>query len=316
MIAGSLLGNWMSGLGPESMPALQGFAQRALADARPTLAEFSLSNFLGEIREGLPKAISSAGFFQERGRYFKGIGKDYLNAQFGWVPFLSDLQKLAYALFRAQSKLNAITGTPVRRHLKGPKVTDTRQHTGVQFNLGVTSGSADGLVLPISGETSYPYVIGVGNGTVIETIDSTLNFSGSFVTLLPESFDDSAYLDRFWQLVDLRVTPSVLWNLSPWTWLVDWFLDIQGVIDANLQVGDENLLIHYAYASQKITYRSLGWVTDPFFGYTGDKLACVIEGTHYRRVRANPYGFTVGTFGGLSTSQLAILGALGLSRGR
>ena len=306
----------MSGIGSESTPALEGFAQRALADARPTLAEFSLSNFLGEIREGLPKGITTSGFFQERGKYFKGIGGDYLNAQFGWIPFLSDLQKLAYALFRAQSKLNAITGTPVRRHLKGPKTNEVRQHTGVQFNLGATQGQGDGLMKPITGESNSPFVIGVGNGTVIETVDTAFNFSGSFVTLLPERYDDTKYNDRFWQLVDVRITPSVLWNLSPWTWLVDWFLDIQGAIDANLQVSDENLLIHYAYASQKTTYSALGWVTDPFTGYTGDKLVSVIRGTLYRRVRANPYGFTVGTFGGLSTSQLAILGALGLSRGR
>jgi hypothetical protein len=310
------MGTWISQLGSEATPNLEGFAQRALAGARPTLAEFSLSTFLGEIREGLPRAITSSGFFQERGKYFKGIGKDYLNAQFGWLPFLSDLQKLAYALFRAQSKLNAITGTPVRRHVKGPKTNEVRQHAGVQFNLGAFAGSAEQLVKPIPNESPGSYAIGVGNGTVIERIDSSLNFSGSFVTLLPESYDDTKYLDRFWQLVDIRVTPSVLWNLAPWTWLVDWFLDLQGAIDANLQVSDENLLIHYAYASQKIEYSSLGWVTDPVSGYTGDKLASLIRGTLYRRVRANPYGFTVGTFGGLSTSQLAILGALGLSRGR
>ena len=155
----------------------------------------------------------------------------------------------------------------------------------------------------------------VGTGTALETIDSSLNFSGSFVTLLPEAYDDRKYLDRFNQLVQVDVTPSVLWALAPWSWLVDWFLDIQGAIDANLQAGDENLLIHYAYASYKVKYRQLIW-GEANSNWSGSRLSAVTEGTYYKRIRANPYGFTVGTFGGLSTAKLAILAALGLSRGR
>ncbi len=309
-----LLGGWGYDLGSETVPELEGFAQRALVDAKPSIAEFSLSHFLGEIREGLPNPLPNI-HWKDTAQFVRGVGKDYVNVQFGWEPLLSSLRDFGYALVRAQHKLNTIQGVPIRRHVKGPRSQQSRQHDGVTLDLA-TGGSqvVTSQALPGYGSAGYS-INNVGTGTVLETIDSRFNFAGSFVTLLPKTYDDTQYLDRYNKLVDVNVTPSVLWALSPWSWLVDWFLDIQGTIDANLAAGDETLLIHYAYASYKAKYRQLIW-GEPHASYKGDRLMAVTEGTLYRRVRANPYGFTVGTFGGLNADQLAILGALGLSRGR
>ena len=73
--------------------------------------------------------------------------------------------------------------------------------------------------------------------------------------------------------------------------------------------------MHYAYASLKSSYRQLIW-GQSYADWTGDKLQAVTEGTYYKRIRANPYGFTVGSFGGFSLTQQAILAALGISKGR
>jgi len=205
--------------------------------------------------------------------------------------------------------------------VRGPRFQDSRQFDNV--SLRVYTGPRDGGsdlnkrvpsgISPINGNITDA----IGTGQVIETIDSSFNFSGSFVTLLPKSFDDNTYIDRLNQLIDVRITPSVLWQLAPWSWLVDWFFDIQGTIDSNSLATDETLLIHYAYASYKAKYRQMIWGNSTNASWTGpNQLYGLTEGTYYKRVRANPYGFTVGTFGGLNTSQLAILAALGLSRGR
>jgi len=315
-----LFSGWTGGIGPDSAPDLAAFAQRALADARPSLAEFSLSTFLGEIREGLPKLLPAA-LMRDKGSFFRSVGSDYLNVQFGWIPFITTLRDLGYSLYRAQHKLNAITGTPVRRHVRGPRFQDSRQFNNVPLRIytGPRDGGSDlnRRILSGIGPNNGNITDAIGIGQVIETIDSSLNFSGSFVTLLPKSFDDNTYIDRLNQLIDVRITPSVLWQLAPWSWLVDWFFDIQGTIDSNSLATDETLLIHYAYASYKAKYRQMIWGNSTNASWTGpNQLYGLTEGTYYKRVRANPYGFTVGTFGGLNTSQLAILAALGLSRGR
>lgn len=312
----SRLHDWTLAPGSVDVSSLVGFAQRAVVDARPSLVEFSLSTFLGEIREGLPTLLPS--LLRDKGSIMKSAGKDYLNVQFGWLPFITSLRDIGYSLFRAQTKLNAIQGTPVRRHIKGPSTQAFRQIDGVNFNAQVATLGSTGLFdrMPLPGYTTAGYSVnGIGSGTVLQTLDTSLNFAGSYVTLLPKEFDDTRYLDRLNQLIDPRITPSVLWALSPWSWLVDWLLDIQGTIDANLMAGDETLLVHYAYASLKSSYRQLMW-GNPSVNWSGSKLTGVTEGTYYKRIRANPYGFTVGSFGGFSAPQQAILAALGISKGR
>jgi hypothetical protein len=313
------LHDWRNGLGTQSTQDLDAFAKKALVETAPTLSEFSLAGFLGELREGLPKALPAI-MLRDKGRFFKSVGSDYLNVQFGWIPFLKDLQAIAMALSRASYKLNAIQGVPIRRHFGSTRVQDQRQFDNARLDLMVGPRfNAASTVRKIEGNNplTEALVLNVGTGTVLQTTESKMTFVGSYVTLLPKQFDDSSYISRLNQLMDLSITPAVLWQLSPWSWFVDWFLDIQTSIESNLLAGDENLLIHYAYASQKVVYRQLIWGVPSITNWKGPSgLHAVTEATYYRRIRANPYGFSVGPFGGLSNSQLAILGALGLSKKR
>lgn len=144
---------------------------------------------------------------------------------------------------------------------------------------------------------------------------------------MPLGFDPSDYLSRLNQLVNIKLTPEVLWELAPWSWLIDWNLRIGDTIAANELAANDLLVMHYGYAMEKTTMRDLlvldtsanpSSLPPGTYGSAWQNLPksySYVATTEYkRRLRANPFGFRTGGTSALSVGQLSILGALGLTR--
>jgi len=111
------------------------------------------------------------------------------------------------------------------------------------------------------------------------------------------------------------LTPALLWELTPFSWLIDWFANIGTLISVNQALQENNLVLRYGYLMQKntalVTIAHPGY---PFYtGHTGP-LSATLTYEWKQRVRATPYGFGINT-ATLSASQWAILAALGLTSG-
>lgn len=314
---------------PPSVPSgLETFAQQAYARTAPSAVVFDAAQFLGELREGLPKLAFST--VQSGARFYKGLGSDYLNVEFGWKPFLNDLIKMGQALSGATSILKGQNSRVHRRY-----ALPTRYES---WNAPVSYGASTfgwyglrGQVTPsLLPDTGKSWTIGINmSGTAIRTRETTRWFEGEFTNFMPLGFNPDSYLERLNALVNVRITPATLWELAPWSWLVDWYLKIGDTIKANENAANDKLIMHYGYAMEKMIQRDLlsvdmtnnprtvktqypysYWVGLPTHG------SWVSEYTVKRRIRANPYGFRVGGAQALSGSQLAILGALGLTKTR
>lgn len=115
--------------------------------------------------------------------------------------------------------------------------------------------------------------------------------------------------------------PEVLWQLAPWSWMVDWFVKIQDTLGVVALASDQKVVMNYGYVMERARYRSV-LTFSPISGGgiyypTKNQLkryTVVTESQYNRRIRANPFGFQVSSFGGFSPDQLAILAALGISR--
>jgi hypothetical protein len=144
-------------------------------------------------------------------------------------------------------------------------------------------------------------------------------FEGEYVYLPKAGFNPGDHLERFETLMKTDLTPSDLWQLSPWSWLVDWFLDIGGAIEAYETATSSRVLSTYAYAMEETLTRkgSLIWSIAPDTNryYAGPR-SFAGEWVYHRklRIRANPFGFTLNPTVSLTALQLGILGALGLTR--
>lgn len=143
-------------------------------------------------------------------------------------------------------------------------------------------------------------------------------FDGSFTSFFDYPDVDSDWLTKARALVAMDLTPEVLWELAPWSWLVDWAFRIQSSIKANALAGDKQIVMNYGYVMERTSFRSMfkGTITRynsyPLVGL--EKFFLSTEDQYFTRLRANPFGFTASSPSALSVDQLAILGALGLSR--
>jgi hypothetical protein len=147
------------------------------------------------------------------------------------------------------------------------------------------------------------------------------SFEAEFVRLPEGQKDYSSYLVKLDELMRWDITPMDLWQLAPWSWLVDWFFDIGGQLDAWNSATSNHILSLYAYGMREESIETttlLSNVRGTAGGvYSGPPtLYSRVEATHKQRIKANPFGYVLNPMQQLSAGQMAILGALGLTKVR
>jgi len=299
--------------------------------AAPRSEVFDAAVFAGELREGLPRLVPE--LLKGKANFFKSAGSDYLNVQFGWKPFLNDLQNAARALADATSWVTKPIG-PIHRS-RGTKVeiAPVSVASPVQgMQVAPTWGYLPAF-LTVAEQREIHRVLGYdysksGGGGVNQSFtgnrvhlqERTTWFEGNFFLLPKVGFDPQNFYDRLTALVDLNVTPSTLWELAPWSWLVDWFSHVGDSLTLAEQLADDRVHAQYAYGME--TYRSFSFYDGKFsfrnngYVHSGSTFQDGCSELYIRkeRVRANPFGFIAGGTAALNEGQNAILLALGLTK--
>lgn len=306
-----------------SSSSLEAWGQKAYASSAEGFFRFDMMRFLGELREGLPKLASDT--LRHGAHFYKGLGSDYLNAKFGWEPFISDLQGFAKALAEASGSLKPYSAHRVRGMRPIEVVANATTQPGVPF---VTSILPSGFPPPYL-RPGMRQITNSGAANRGMRYEFTAGFSeethrwfeGEFSFFPYLTSDPDNFLARYTSLMRKDITPSTLWELAPWSWMVDWFADIGSTISANEFAQNPSIISSYAYAMETITHKYYSSVTvednpaDSYYTYVGPRAFYqVIEITRKRRIRANPFGFNPVTNTSLNPGQWAILGALGVSR--
>jgi len=286
----------------------------AISRVKPTNPVAGLTAALAELKtDGLPHVESSVDW-TDKATLASGAGEDYLNVQFGWVPFVSDVSSFASGVTHARAVIEQYKrgiGRPTRRTYHFPAKKSTSETIiGTGFPWGPQTGEfvSRGSGTPKAGLLSFQ-----------DDVVQERWFSGAFTYYFPSDILGSSKLADYAILakqLGLEITPSVLWQVTPWSWAVDWFSNMGDVISNWSAFHEDGLVLLYGYMMEHtIVTRtfSLRGVTDSL----GDPievpdLTAVVE-TKVRSA-ANPYGFGV-SWDGLSLFQTSILGALGLTKG-
>lgn len=307
---------------------LAALGTRAISLCAPAVPEVSASSIFGELARDLPAFPGSTLL---RSLQMSGFGDEYLNLVFGLIPTLADAKRLAKVLSTYTQRLHQLrrdAGRPVRRTWSFPQVTRAEILTGADLvgsNTQVIVGQQVGFDRKYSVGSGSSSTQRVANNYyaeqavfIREVVDTW--FSGSFTYVLPELPGVSGRFERYLvemdRLLGIDLDSSAAWQLSPWSWLVDWFIDVSAQMDVISVNYDSNLVLNYGYAMQQ-TERSVVhkvvFKNDPALGSTWINTA--MRSRSQRRIRANPYGFVLQTDGEFwNAYRLAILGALGLSR--
>jgi hypothetical protein len=297
-----------SGLPEYSVPSkgsILGYGTTAIAQTTPTSPLFSAATFLGEIRnDGLPSP-SGVTLWRERAKSFKALGSEYLNVEFGWRPFVNDLQSFAHSVKKASGHVQEFTSKTSRRIRVGHRSGGSFNHQQLKTDLFVFIGDT-------SGAWERP------PGTLVIESGTEQWFKGAYTYYSPSTgpFENVVNFERQANhLLGTRLTPEVVWNLAPWSWALDWYGNMGDVMHNLSTIGHDGLVLEWGYvmSHSKVEYNA----STPFYDGGFAPSACTSRWVRETKLRfpASPY-FGFGAIGSLSDRQSAILAALGMSRGR
>lgn len=282
----------------------------AIAATVPTAPVTSLANFLGELyRDGIPDLIGRS--IRRQGLTFESLSKEYLNYEFGWKPLVSDLRKFAKLVIKSNDLIKQYerdSGNNIaRRHVFPPIVTTS-----------ISSTTPWAVTPPLRTAT---FASGLYQGPLTKTSVSTTEFwfSGTYSYFLNFGDDSRSRFEHSVsiaeKLLGFEITPEVVWNLAPWTWLVDWFVNIGDVFTNASAFLKDGLIMRRGYIMSRKSSVDTYTLDNIAFGI-GGKVGRMSQsfGTVSKiRHRAYPFGF--GLVPGVFTPrQWAILAALGITR--
>lgn len=302
--------------------ALNALGATAVARCAPSRPTVSLAASLLEAwHDGLPHLIGRetwASRISDARDLARSGSSEFLNVQFGWLPLISDVLAFTKTVIHLDKLIKQY-------------ISDNGQVVRRTYYFPPESTITDQIVCP----SAYPG-LGTNGGRCLDSSPAIMGqiarhrevrkqvwFSGGFVYHLGRSFFSSLYspfaseFQAKSHLFGLELTPDVLWEITPWSWAVDWFSNVGDVIhnaSAWLQDGlvmKYGYIMEHTYAADTYTYVGPTNLNDPSVTARPTPLNLVCE-TKVRRV-ANPFGFGL-SMSGLSTLQKAILAAVGLSR--
>lgn len=272
-------------------------------------------------REGLP-SIPGVPTWKERTRILRGAGSEFLNAEFGWLSLVSEIGDVVKAARTSRDIMNQY------HHGEGRNT-----HRRFDFPLDRYYQEMDvGVVIPrfVGPPTSFESGIPdrITPTAKVSLLRETKRwFEGCFTYALPSSTNSWRKALGFGsnadQLFGLALSPDILWELTPWSWAVDWFSNAGEVVNNVTNFGLAGLVMRYGYMMTETVERvSLDIGPYPWLGKSdsgkainrySDPCSAGYESVTKRRVPASPFGFSVG-WEGLSPTQLAITAALGITR--
>lgn len=296
-----------------SNSTLDAWGSKAIAECKPTNSVADASVFLAELfREGIPKMIGSTLWRDRTEATLKKGGSEYLNYEFGWKPIANDIRKFMYGVAHARTVLEQYerdAGRVVRRRFSFPP----EESTSVEL-MGT------GLRAYMNPSSQPQYADGPATGRLhrISTTSRRRWFSGAFTYYIPGGLTSNGVLDEYTSqarnVLGLKLTPELIWNLAPWSWAADWVSNLGDVISNASDWASDGLVLRYGYVME----HTIAKHTYAYSGSTGLRSdlkpvnVSLCSETKTRR-KATPFGFGL-TWSGLSPRQLAIAAALGITK--
>lgn len=289
-----------------------------ISSTAPTQPQSSLATFLGEfVGDGLPSLFGSV--LRAKGLSARSFSEEYLNVQFGWIPFLNDVKKLLNAVVHSYDIVEQFrrdSGKFIRRRRWLPPERTYAESTIVDSS----SGNAIFRTTMFSALNFAPRQC-----KIQDVITTQWGFSAAYSFFLDPGDTVMGRMKQYEQLANqllgTRLTAEVLWELTPWSWLIDWMSDMGDIISSASLLSEDGLVLRYGYlmrttrAQRSVVFDTRGV---PGSGATGTSIKSNTLWTSVlkERVGASPYGFgslySPSTF---SARQWSILAALGMTSG-
>jgi len=296
---------------------LDEYGATAISLCKPTNSIGDVQTLLGEtVKDGIP-SIPGSRIWKKRANAIVGLADEFLNYAFAILPTIKDISDIRKAAEHASSVLQQYerdAGKVVRRQFHFDK--EITESTDIPFP------SVDSVLqtwsIPKNGfRTSKPL------GPTLRKSKLTRErwFSGAFTYYIPSGTDSWKALVGAGASADslfgTTLDPDTIWELTPWSWAIDWFTNAGDVISNLQDFVDGGLVMHYGYIMEHtINEYSYFMPSSNLIGAENMGVGPLTLKTEVKvRRPASPFGFGL-TWNDLSSFQLAILAALGITRSR
>lgn len=310
--------NIRSGLTESGVTWLDLMAHGATGIARsiPTIPETSIFTILGEIREGLfsapgyqtAKLFKAAPDWAARWQLgLKSASTEFLNWIFGIAPFVSDVNGLVLVNTHDYQALRDRLNSDLSHVYRRRRVLKDETTRSQEILNGTYPDPA-----PVA------YICKPGVLTIDRVKRQKVWFSGAFSHSSWSPTVNAKLNELLRTMENYGALPNAerIWQLVPWSWLVDWFTNMGSILTNISYLGHGGLRLLYGYVMAETT-TTVTYTWTGLFGYPPKPVSTSMTTTEVVKQRwaASPYGFGL-EFGDLSWSQKAILAALGITRTR
>lgn len=177
--------------------------------------------------------------------FHKRVANQFLAKEFGWDQTISDVMGLLASPGRIARRVN---------YLMARNGQDTSYRTFRNY------------VEPIASPPSFSYNPYPGESTVFNSTSGvrTVELRGMINcnVRLPEVGSWTLRRDLTRRAWGIDPTPVDLYNLVPWTWLIDWYTGLGDYVEAFDNINRDQSIINYGF----VTYSSRGDIATDFTG--------------------------------------------------
>jgi hypothetical protein len=331
---GSYFNNSLWSPGGSLVPDLTSLGAQAYKRMRPDLPKAPFAEMIGEGRDIIPMMKSTAKNAAEIYRNIVGSASrsriermpkkaadEFLNQSFGWIPFVSGINQILDTTIFMDQYLHDLKAGNDRWMRKERRLesTETVVFDRQIFNGGVTpslggfqiAGCCNTMVRNGSTCTAYARQ---------ETVTKTESWGVGWFKYYRPEFDstleghdsNTMAIRRLMTIYGLRVSPSLVWELTPWSWLADYFSNAGDVIDNMTAIAQDGVAAKQFYVMRRESrVKRLTVDVNWRSGLKTMSWERVIN-LKQRADADNPFSFHLS--GSLSAKQIAIMSALGISR--
>lgn len=337
--------NWPSdanlslGSGNPYFPPIGNYGQKGWAKAKPKLEQASGFVFGAELRE-LPRMLgTTAKGFADAWHDIKSVRRhidnpstyldvrmspkaaanQFLNQQFGWRPFIGDILKFDDVYRNGSKYIQKLTDENGRsvRH----RVTVAEEETTSIVGSGGGTFNSVSYAMPCW-PVSIPsgYFMSPPKWWCEDVTKTKVTAVGKFTYYRPEFDASKKDYSSLWNrgmrqltMYGIRISPSNLYKIMPWSWAADWAGDVGTYVDYASDVLLDSLSAEYFYLMMHQRRARRLNVLLPFHSGTVALSWDRFIETKQRVPGSSPFSFDL-SWNSLSPRQLAIAAALGISR--
>lgn len=285
---------------PDQLATLFALGSTAYAKARPDKPLANVAQMVGELKD----YVRSGGSRSRAPSGSRDTAGNYISYEFGLKPLISDIKDLFSLQANLERKLKFLQRNnhkKIRRRIELKSETDSEQEIGEAALLSPTTILLD----------SYqPF-------TKTSTTEARYWYSGAFKFYVPEVYlpDGSWPAELVRGQSGANLSPELIYELTPWSWLADWFGSYGDAISNLSNYGVEHIVQDYGYVMGHVR-KQIVWNVEcrhgtPDNGSTTINIRGSASNEVKQRIHGFPYGFG-NTDSDFSIRQIAILSALGL----